>query len=469
MGDVRNLALMGLGTVGRGVVELLSGGLGAAAGLRIAAVTVANPGKPEHAAFLRSHASARFPLPTEFTPLDRVADLPGIDLVVDVTGGGEEVRDVMVRCLRRGRDVVTANKAVLSRFGREMAAAAEAPGAGRLAYEAAVGGGIPIIRTLRSYLAHDAVHAVAGIINGTSNYILSEVSAGRAFADALAEAIRRGYAEPGGGADVSGEDACHKLVILSRLAYGAVLSPGELLPTCVRGIAGIDAIDFRYARERLGRGIKALAVAQRLDGGRLSFRVCPVMLRADSVFLDVRASHNGILLSCRNAGRQLLAGPGAGKGPTAHAVLSDVLDLIARPAGPAPALPPGDGAVTDLIPLGRHEYEHCYVRFVVRNGPGIVGAIAEAFGRNGMHIHEVLQLDHARDELRALGPLRDGSHRATVDAGEALAFAVTLNRCAFGQVEAVVEQLAGTTRFHNLCPPVILPFEDGLPELAAGA
>jgi homoserine dehydrogenase len=468
MGEPRTHALLGLGTVGRGVVELLSEPA-ADSPLRIGAVAVRNPNKPEHTAFLRAKAGSKFPLPAEFTPLDRIPEMPGIDAVVDVTGGGEDVRDVIVRSLKAGKDVVTANKSVLSRYGREIHAAADSPGAGRLAFEAAVGGAIPIIRTLRSYLRHDLVLGIHGIINGTSNFILGRVSSGRSFADALAEAIRRGYAEPGGGADVSGEDAMNKLIILARLAFGAALDPAEIMPANVRGIGGIDAIDFRYAKERLARDIKAPAVAERVDGDKLSFRILPALLPRQSVFADVLAGYNGIMVGCRNAGNQFLSGPGAGKRPTAHAVMADLLELAGLPRG-VRAHPPDRpaAAAPELVPLAKHEYDLCYVRFVVRNAPGIVGAIAESFGKRGVHIHEVLQLEHSADELRAIGPLRDGRHREAVDAGEAQAFAVTLNRCPFGHIESVVDQLVKTAKFHNLCPPVILPFEDKLPELSAG-
>jgi homoserine dehydrogenase len=468
MAEPRTIALLGLGTVGQGVIELLSEA-GPGCALRVGAVSVRHPQKPEHTAFLRAKAGPHLRLPTEFTPIDRVPEMPGIDIVVEVTGAGEDVRDVLIRSLAAGKDVVTAGKALLSRYGREIFAAAEAPGAGRTAFEAAVCGGIPIIRTLRSYLRHDVIRGLHGIVNGTSNFILGQVGAGRSFADALAEAGRRGYAEPGGGADVSGEDAMNKMIILSRLAFGAALDPAVVGPACVRGIGGIDALDFRYARERLGRDIKAPAVAERVEPDKLSFRVLPALLPRQSVFADVLAGYNGIMVGCRNAGNQFLSGPGAGKRPTAHAVLADVLDLAALPRG-LQLYPPQRpaGAAPELVPLARHEYDLCYVRFVVRNAPGIVGAIAEAFGRRGVHIHEVLQLEHGPDELRALGPLREGRARQTVDAGEAQAFAVTLNRCPFGHIESVVEQLVKTAKFHNLCPPVILPFEDKLPELSAG-
>lgn len=471
MAEGRTLGLVGLGTVGQGVLRQLAGPL-AGTGLRIAAVAAARPGRAEHAALLKSLTSPRSPLPETTVSLDRLAGTPGIDVIIDATAGGAEVKDVLVRALRRGQDVVTANKALLARWGNEIFAAAAAPGAGRLEFEASVGGGIPIIRTLRWYLAHDTVDSVWGILNGTSNFILSRLSAGGTYTDALAEAVRRGYAEPDGGKDVSGEDALNKLVILARLAFGAAWTPEPLLADHMRGIGGIELIDFRYARERLNREIKSLAVAERSggDAGPVNLRVGPVLLPARGAFGQVRSSYNAMLLACRNAGNQLLSGPGAGQGPTAHAMLADVLELSRRPRGgelplpdtlrpPAPAAPAG---------ISGHAWEHTYVRFVVRNQPGIVGSIAEAFGRQGIHIHEVLQLEHTREEIASLAALRESPHRATAEAGEALAFVVTLNRCALGQVETVVAGLAAGERFRNLCRPVVLPFEDHLPQVSAG-
>jgi homoserine dehydrogenase len=485
MAEPRNVALMGLGTVGRGVADLL-GEWPTTPPVRIAALTVGNPGKPGHASFVRRHAAGRCPLPEAFTPVERLAETAGLDLLIDVTGGGREVADAMIAALKRGRDVVTANKAALSRYGREIFAAAAAPGAGRLAFEAAVGGGVPIIRTLSAYLAHDTVDSVAGICNGTSNFILGGLAAGRPFAEVLAEAVALGYAEPGGGADVSGEDAGHKLIILSRLAFGAALHPDQVMTSCVRGIAGVDAVDFRYARERLGRDIKSLAVAERLDASaaagtanvpparRLAFRVTPVMLPSRSVLAQVRANYNGFLVNARSAGRQFLSGPGAGQRPTAHAVLADVVDLVSRPGGPHVARVPGPLGVPpeqpwELVPLARQEFDLCYVRFFVANAPGIVGAIAEAFGRRGVHLHEVLQLEHTKDELRALaGPAGPGNAaRMAVEAGDALAFAVTLNRCPFGHIESVIEALSSGRSFRNLLPPVALPCEDRIADLQA--
>jgi homoserine dehydrogenase len=312
-------------------------------------------------------------------------DDASVDLVVEVMGGLEPAGALVLGALRAGKPVVTANKALVAARGPELFAAAEESGV-PLLFEAAVGGGIPIIRPLSETLAGETLQRVLGIVNGTTNYILTSMAErGVGYPEALDAAQRLGFAEPDPSADVSGADAAAKAAILTGLAFGTWVD-AESIHT--EGITSITPADFRAAAE-LDRAIRLVAVCERRSGG-VSVRVHPVMLPVSHPLASIRGATNAIYIEGPAVGELLFAGPGAGGDPTATAVLGDVIDaarelLANSTVSQRIKVEPGS-----VIDFGEVEGRWC-IRLDVTDSPGVLARIAGAFGDAGVSIRSVHQ------------------------------------------------------------------------------
>ena len=411
------VAVAGLGTVGCGVLATLS---------RQAAAITARAGRPVAvvAVSARDRERAR--------PVD-IADLPwfddpvdlvdAADVVVEVIGGeGDPALALQRAALDRGRHVVTANKALLARHGGELAGRAEAAGA-TLAFEAAVAGGIPILKCLAEGLAANAVSRVCGVLNGTCNYILSEMErTGAAYADALAEAQRLGYAEADPTADVGGIDAAHKLCLLAAIAFGGRVDFGGV---GIQGMERVEAVDIEYAAA-LGFRIRLLGIA-RLSASGLEQRVQPCLVPAESAIGRLAGVGNMVVVDGDPVGQLVLAGPGAGGGATASAIVADLVDLargIRRPSFGLPAarlreLPrqPRDSRVAAY-----------YVRLLLRDSPGVLARVAGALGAYDVSI----------DRLRQPRPDASGA-RVLIVTHETQRAALDRAAAAIGQLDACLD------------------------------
>jgi homoserine dehydrogenase len=318
---------------------------------------------------------------------------PAIDVIIELIGGYEPARKFVLAAIAAGKDVVTANKALLAVYGEEIVAAAEARGV-RLGFEASVGGGIPILRTLKEGLAGDRTSAVYGIVNGTCNHILTTMSReGRGFDDVLAEAQRLGLAEANPATDVDGIDSAHKLALLATLAFGVRPRFADI-PT--EGIRRVDAIDIAFARE-LGYTIKLLAIAK---DGRDAFeaRVHPTMIPNGHLLADVSGAFNAIFVRGAALGPTMYYGQGAGSLPTATAVIADLVAATRdRAVGADVRVPPWGVPQRALralpvAPLAALESEY-YLRFMATDRPGVLARIAGVLGRFDISIASVIQRD----------------------------------------------------------------------------
>jgi len=316
--------------------------------------------------------------------MDLVSD-DGVDLVVEVMGGLEPAGSLVLAALRAGKPVVTANKELVAARGPELVDAASAGGVSLL-FEAAVGGGIPIIRPLTETLAGEQIERVLGIVNGTTNFVLTAMAeSGGSYADALAEAQRRGYAEADPTADVSGADAAAKAAILASLAFGVWVGPASVHR---EGIDRITTADLAAAA-RLGYTIKLLAVAERTAGGVVA-RVHPSMIPFSHPLASIRGATNAIFIEGPSVGELLFAGPGAGGEPTATAILGDVIDAARELLAGAQVVPrirfgPGDVATFDAV------VTRWCVRLDVEDSPGVLAQVAAAFGSAGVSLQSVWQ------------------------------------------------------------------------------
>ncbi len=381
------VGLLGWGTIGSGVIRLLEERRDAlderlGAPLRLARVADIDLERKREVRVARELLTTR--------AADVLED-PSIDVVVELMGGLEPARSFVLEAIRAGKAVVTANKALLAHHGRELFAAAEAAGVG-LQFEASVGGGIPIIRTLREALASDRHSAVFGIVNGTSNYILSTMAAeGRSFAEVLAAAQKAGLAEADPTYDVDGVDAAHKLTLLVQLAFGVRL-PLDSVHT--EGIRDVDATDMAYARE-LGFTIKLLAIAKD-HGDAIEARVHPTMIPAEDPLAGVGGAFNAVCLHGDALGRSMYYGQGAGMMPTATAVVADLLDVardrreLGHPRLPPLGYPIAHQRAARVRPIGAVKSEF-YLRVAARDEPGVLGRIASLLGRHGISIASVVQ------------------------------------------------------------------------------
>jgi homoserine dehydrogenase len=381
------IGLLGFGTIGAGVVKVLRAHrteIARRVGRPIDIVAIAD---------LDLTTDRGVPAaPARFTDDARsVIEDPDIPIVIELIGGYEPARRFVLSAIRAGKDVVTANKALLAVHGEEIVAAAEEQGV-RLGFEASVGGGIPIIRTLKEGLAGDLTAAVYGIVNGTCNHILTTMTReGRSFDDVLAEAQRLGLAEADPSTDVDGIDSAHKLALLATLAFGVAPRFPDI-PT--EGIRHVDAIDIAFARE-LGYTIKLLAVAR--DGrDAIEAHVQPTMIPNGHLLADVGGNFNAIFVRGAALGPTMYYGQGAGSMPTATAVVADLIAAARdRTVGPAVrvlpwGVPQRALRALPVRPMTALEGEH-YLRFMAVDRPGVLARIAGVLGRNHIGIASVIQ------------------------------------------------------------------------------
>ncbi len=325
-----------------------------------------------------------------------IAD-PDVDVVVELVGGMEPAKTFLLEAIAAGKSVVTANKALLSEHGPELAAAAERQGVA-LGFEASVGGGIPIVRVLREALAGDVNSEVYGIVNGTANYILSEMSAGNGeFAGVLEHAQKMGLAEADPTYDVDGIDSLHKLVILVALAFGKRIQPSDVH---VEGIREISSVDIEYAQE-FGYAIKLLAVARNTDEG-VEARVHPSMVPTGHLLSQVSGAFNAVCLGGAALGTSIYYGQGAGMMPTATAVVADVIDAARlrlhceegdsgrRKASATYGLPLEQLAQANVVPMADTRHEH-YLRLNCEDRPGMLASIAALLADEGISLATVSQ------------------------------------------------------------------------------
>jgi homoserine dehydrogenase len=405
MTESLGIALIGCGTVGGGVARLLlerPERLAARAGrpLALRHVVVRDPDKPRGVA-----------LPPGVLTTDLRAALsdPAVGVVVELVGGTGWAKQAVLDSLAAGKHVVTANKALLARHGPEVFDAARRAGRA-IAFEASVGGGIPIIAALSQSLAANEITAIQGILNGTCNFILTGMSDyGRTYAEALAEAQARGYAEADPTLDVDGSDAAHKLAILAHIAFGITV-PVEAIDR--HGIAGIHDTDIRYARE-LGYTIKLLAEAW-LDGKELALHVSPVLLRHETPLAQIRGAYNAIHVVGDAVADTLYYGQGAGQMPTASAVLADVIDLAvgrAQRTFQTQRLWSGEpcGVVLRSAATVRSRF---YLRVLVADQPGVLADIARELANHGISISSVIQHEALDEHEGQLVPLVIMTHTA---------------------------------------------------------
>ncbi len=386
-----NVGLLGLGTVGGGTVNVL---------LRNAAEINRRAGRGIHV----SHAAARHLDAPRICPTDgmRLTDDPfavvrdpDVDIVVELIGGYEPARELVLEAIAHGKHVVTANKALIALHGNEIFAAAQAQGV-VVAFEAAVAGGIPIIKALREGLAANQVQWVAGIINGTGNFILTEMrDKGRDFADVLAEAQELGYAEADPTFDVEGIDAAHKLTILASIAFGI---PLQFDSAYTEGITHVTRDDVAYAEE-LGYRIKHLGIARR-NGQGIELRVHPTLIPERRLIANVDGVMNAVLVMGDAVGPTLYYGAGAGAEPTASAVVADLIEvtrvLTSDPENRVPHLAFQPDALADLaiLPIDAVSSAY-YLRLLAKDKPGTLADVSRILADRGISMEAILQKEPA--------------------------------------------------------------------------
>jgi homoserine dehydrogenase len=336
--------------------------------------------------------------------------LDGSELVVELIGGIEPARAYVLAALAAGKHVVTANKQLLSQHGEELFDAARAGGA-QLRFEAAVAGVVPVIRVLSESLAGAHVERVHGIVNGTTNFILTEMTRGSSYEQALVEAQRQGYAEADPSEDVSGRDAAAKMAILARLAFG---TPVHLDQVPYEGIEHLQTDDLQYARE-LGLGLKLIGTAERRDGG-LSVRVHPAFLYSGHPLASVNGPFNAVTVESEAITEITMSGPGAGGPQTASAVLGDLVSAMLPPVSPSLPLEP--------LPLVQDVASGFYIHMEVADRPGTLAQVARVLGDQGASIKSVVQHglgEHAR-LVMVIHPLSESRVREALTRIAALDF-----------------------------------------------
>lgn len=391
------VGLLGLGTVGGGTALVLS---------RNAEEIARRAGRGiviDYAAALDTSQATELGLGQARLSNDArdVVEDPEIEIIVELIGGYTIAREVVMRAIANGKHVVTANKALIAMHGNEIFAAAQTQGV-MVAFEAAVAGGIPIIKALREGLAANHIEWLAGIINGTGNFILTEMrDKGRDFADVLAEAQALGYAEADPTFDVEGIDAAHKLTILSAIAFGI---PLQFERTYTEGISRISAEDVVYAAE-LGYGIKHLGIARRTEQG-IEQRVHPTLIPQRRLIANVDGVMNAVLVNGDAVGSTLYYGAGAGAEPTASAVVADIVDVVraltADPNNRVPHLAFQDSSLADTPVLAIDEVETgFYLRMRVADRPGVLAEITRILGDRAISIEAFIQKEPAKGETDA--------------------------------------------------------------------
>lgn len=383
------IGLLGFGTVGAGVARILIENrerISARTGVEI---------NLKHVADIDTKTDRGFALDDGVLIDDAFAVIndPDIDIIVEMIGGQGIAKDLILKAINNGKPVVTANKALLAAYGNELSHAAVENNVD-LAYEASVGGCMPIIKTIRESLVGNRISGISGILNGTCNYILSEISEnGVAFDEILAEAQEEGYAEADPTLDIEGFDTAHKLAILNSLAYGMEMNLEDIY---IEGISGIDPMDIRYAKQ-FGYTIKLLAISKFL-GDRVEARVHPTMIPSENLLSNVGGTLNAVTVTGDAVGNILLYGHGAGMMPTASAVVGDIVDiarnLISNTRGRVPmfSYQPGRIEKIPIIPIDEIS-AHYYFRFSALDRPGVLSKISGILGDLGISIKTVHQKD----------------------------------------------------------------------------
>ncbi len=374
------LGVAGLGTVGAGLLQFLADNPDFAPA----------PGRVVvHGVSARSRSRPR---PVDISGLAwfddavELAKSPDTDIFVELVGGSDGAAKAAVEAaLSHGKPVVTANKALIAEHGLELARLAESKGV-PLLFEAAVMGGTPAVKMLREAMVGDEVVAVAGILNGTCNYILTEMeAAGRSFSDVLAEAQRLGYAEADPTMDIGGFDAAHKITLLAALAFGKAPN----FPAAeIEGLEGVELLDIRMARD-LGYRIKLVAAAIREADG-VSVRVYPALAPLNHPLSLTGGALNALFIEGKRIGRIFIQGPGAGSGPTAAAVAADIADVLTGASRPVFQRPATELELFSRIDPTRH-VSRAYVRILVRDQPGVIAAVSETIAEAGVSIDSFLQ------------------------------------------------------------------------------
>ena len=337
---------------------------------------------------LRSKRDVLVPKAMMTDDVEKVITDPSIDVVVELIGGIHPAKEIVVRALGLGKHVVTANKLLLATEGEGIFKKAEEAGK-EILFEASVGGGIPIIKSIREGMIGNTFHSIFGILNGTSNYILSRMSSeGYPFKKALEEVQLKGYAEKDPSLDIKGRDSAHKLAILSSLAFGKRVNIKDIY---VEGISGISPFDIQYAKE-MGYVLKLLAIAKR-DGESLEVRVHPTLLPEEHLMSSVSGVYNAIFVDADLVGKQLFYGEGAGKLPTASAILSDIMDIaytVAYGRIPGKFAVPARSEIKNIKRI-EEVYMKYYVHFSAIDKPGVLAKIAHLLGKNNISIASVVQ------------------------------------------------------------------------------
>jgi homoserine dehydrogenase len=392
-----NVGLLGIGTVGGGAFGVLNRNreeISRRAGCAIVMKMVADKDVD------RARAVAGGQV-TVTADANEVVDHPDIDIVVELIGGVTAAKDLVLKAIANGKHIVTANKALLARHGNEIFAAAQKRDV-MVAFEGAVGGGIPIIKALREGLTANRIEWIAGIINGTSNFILSEMrEKGAGFREVLGEAQRLGYAETDPTFDIEGVDAAHKLAIMAAISFGI---PMQFSAVYTEGISGLTQEDIRYAEE-LGYRIKLLGIAKRKSRG-IELRVHPTLIPARRLIANVEGVMNAILVKGDAVGQTMYYGAGAGAEPTASAVVADLVDvarmLTADPEHRVPhlAFQPDQLSDVPILPIGEVETSY-YLRLRVEDKPGVLADITRVLADLGISIDAMVQKEPHEGEEQA--------------------------------------------------------------------
>ena len=383
-----NVGLLGMGTVGGGTVSVLT---------RNAEEIARRAGREIQIC----HAAAKEYDADAIQGLDQIGEIsddafavvnnPEVDIVIELIGGYSPAKELVLKAIENGKHVVTANKALIATHGNEIFAAAQEKGV-TVAFEAAVAGGIPIIKAVREGLAANQIEWIAGIINGTGNYILTEMrDKGRDFEDVLKEAQALGYAEADPSFDVEGIDAAHKLTILGSIAFGI---PLQFDKTYIEGITKIEQQDVSYAGE-LGYRIKHLGITRKTDKG-IELRVHPTLIPHRRLIANVDGVMNAVLVKADAVGPTLYYGAGAGSEPTASAVVADVVDVVRAlttdPENRVPhlAFQPHELSDDSILPMDEVETSY-YLRMQAIDKPGVLAEVTKILGDSGISIEAILQ------------------------------------------------------------------------------
>lgn len=373
-----NIGLLGCGQVGTGLVKLLnqqSGFIRRRTGLELVI---------RHTLVRNAGRKRAVKAPNLTTDINRILQDESIDIVVELLGGLEPARSYILKALKSGKDVVTANKAVLAHHGREIFDACRMTNR-EVYYEAAVCAGIPVIRSIKEGLLANHINLLMGILNGTTNYMLTRMREDKlSLADALKQAQKLGFAEPDPTMDVQGLDTAHKLAVLAGLSFGINVKPKDIY---TEGIMGIDIEDIKNAEE-FGYVIKLLAIARETEGNRVELKVHPTMLPKVHPLASVRNEFNALYLHGSAVGDMMFYGKGAGPLPTASAILADIIELGNKPVTPA-----GDSDTSNIswgnkkiVSIDQTVSEH-YIRFPIADKAGVIGKIATALGRYDISIY----------------------------------------------------------------------------------